>query len=43
MSGEFICVDYGSYNEPPTYDVDWQEIITVQPKLKCWGRGINNT
>lgn len=38
MSGELVCIDEGSYWEPPIYEPDWQEIIIVQPKLIYWGK-----
>lgn len=40
MGGELICMDEGSYYEPAVYDLDVQEILIINPIIKCWGRGI---
>ncbi|OME06749.1 hypothetical protein [Paenibacillus odorifer] len=39
--GELVCMDEGSYHEPPVYDLDVQEILIINPIMKCWGRGLN--
>ena len=38
-----ICMDEGSYFEPPVYQTDIYEILTVPVCLKYWGRGLTLT
>lgn len=40
--GELVCVDEGSYLQPAAFDLDVQEILIVNPIMKCWGRGLKN-
>ncbi|MEK3838676.1 hypothetical protein [Paenibacillus sp. FSL R7-0128] len=39
-AGEIVCMDPGSYYEPPVYDLDTQEVLIINPIMKCWGRGL---
>jgi hypothetical protein len=39
-AGEIVCMDQGSYYEPPVYDLDTQEVLIINPIIKCWGRGL---
>jgi hypothetical protein len=40
-AGEIICIDHGSYYEPPVYDLDTIEELIINPIMKCWGRGLS--
>jgi hypothetical protein len=37
-----IIISYGSYHEPPEWDVDTVGELIIQPIMKCWGKGLHN-